>query len=416
MGSQQEIYVGLDVGKESLEAVWINEEGERIDDLSFSNDNAGYEEFLRKLQQLREEGNKVVVGAEGHAGKLTPLDQYLTEEGFKFLSIHPLKVRRYKDMLGQPKKTDNYDAYVVADFLQSREDQLENKPQFDPTVQSVKKLSRTHKDLKKQINRYTNQLNEVLVEYFPELLEDSFPDLTTKTTLRLLNEYSSLEKLKEAEVQKLGELLDDASRGYYGEGLATRLLETVNSIKRSPLAEEAYRLKIKTLTDILLRIKDHILEIKKKITKLLNDWEDAQIVLSLIGAGDITTGRWLGEIESISRFGSSDPLSLFCGTSPLPYSSGKSSGDRTSKRVNKRAKDAIMQIARCSLQHNPESKRYYDKKRKEGKSHWHAIKCLARQLIRVLYAMLRDRTYYQPNKGSKQDQEEDKKEVTPAPA
>lgn len=412
MSSQEEVYVGLDVGRESMEAVWVDEEGKRTDSLSFTNDNAGYEEFLRKLQESREAGKTITVGAEGHAGDLSPLDQYLSEEGFKFVSIHPLKVKRFKDILGQPQKTDNYDAYVIADFLRSRENQLENRPQFDPTVQEVKKLSRTHKDLKKQINRYTNQLNETLAEYFPELLDDSFPDLTTKTALRLLNEYSSLEKLREAEVEKLGKFLDDASRGYYGEELATRLLETVRSIRRSPIAESAYQLKIETLTDILLTIKDHTREIKKKISKILDDWEDAQIVLSLGGAGDITVGRWLGEIESIDRFDGSDPLSLFCGASPLPYSSGKYKNDRTSKRVNKRAKDAIMQIARCSIQHNPESKRYYDKKRKEGKSHWHAIKCLARQLIRVIYAMLRDRTYYQPNKSSNQDQKQQKEVVT----
>jgi len=415
MSSQQEVYVGLDVGKESLEAVWINGEGERINSLSFSNDNTGYEEFFHKLQEVSEEGNRVVVGAEGHAGKLTPLDQYLTEEDFKFISIHPLKVRRFKDVLGQPQKTDSYDAYVIADFLRSRGGQLENKPQFDPTIQKVKKLSRTYKDLQKQANRYTNQLDEVLAEYFPELLDDSFPDLTTKTTLRLLNEYNSLEELREAEVEKLGEFLDDTSRGYYGEELATRLIETVRRINRSPIAEAAYRVKLETLTDVLLTIKEHTKKIKKKISKLLDDWEDAQIVLSLGGAGDITVGRWLGEVESIDRFDGSDPLSLYCGTSPLPYSSGKYSKDRSSKRVNKRAKDAIMQIAKSSVQHNPESRRYYNKKRDEGKSHWHAIKCLARQLIRVIYAMLRDRTYYQPNKNSNQN-EEQKKEVAGAPA
>lgn len=415
MSFPKEIYVGLDVGRESMEAVWVDEEGKRLDSLSFPNDNSGYEEFLHKLGKLQRKGNTITVGAEGHAGDLSPLDQYLNDEGFKFLFIQLLKVKRFKDILGQPQKTDSYDAYVIADFLRSREDQLENKPQFDPTIQEVKKLSRTHKDLKEQVNRYTNQLDEALVEYFPEFLGDEFPDLTTKTALRLLNEFSSLKKLRELEVDELAEFLRDASRGHYGEKLTSCLLDTVTSIKRSPLAEEAYRAKIDTLTDILLTIKEHVGEIKKKITKLLEDWEDAQIVLSLLGAGDISVGRWLEEIETIDRFDGSDPLSLYCGASPLPYSSGKYNSDRASKRVNKRAKDAIMQIARCSIQHNPESKRYYDKKRKEGKSHWHAIKCLARQLIRVIYAMLRDRTYYQSNKNSDQD-EEQKKEVAAAPA
>jgi len=354
------------------------------------------------------------VGAEGHAGDLAPLDQYLNDEGFEFVSIQPLKVKRFKDILGQPQKTDSYDAYVIAEFLRNRGDDLKNHPRFDPTIQGVKKLSRTYKDLKKQINRYTNQLDEVLGEYFPEFLGDSFPDLTTKTALRFLNEYNSLEEIRKLKVEDLTEFLKDKSRGHFGEELASRLIETARSIDRTPLAADAYQLKIETLTDILLTIKKHIKEIKKRISKLLEDWEDAQIVLSLLGAGDITVGRWLGEIETIDRFDGSDPLSLYCGASPLPHSSGKYSSDRSSKRVNKRAKDAIMQMARSSLKHNPESKRYYEKKRKEGKSHWHAIKCLARQLIRVIYAMLRDRTYYQPNKSTNQEKEQ-KKEVVAVP-
>lgn len=105
--------------------------------------------------------------------------QYLSEGGFMFVSIQPLKVRRFKDILGQPQKTGSYDAYVAADFLRTKEDQLINRPQFDSTVQEVKKLSRTYKDLKKQINRYTNQLDEVLGEYFPEFLGDSCSDAST---------------------------------------------------------------------------------------------------------------------------------------------------------------------------------------------------------------------------------------------
>lgn len=413
--SQKEFYVGLDVGRESLEAVWVDGEGNRVHSLSFSNDNAGYEMFLSELSQRQKEGTSLTVGAEGHAGDLAPLDQYLHDEGFEFVSIQPLKVRRFKDILGQPQKTDSYDAYVIAEFLRNRGDELKNHPRFDPTIQEVKKLSRTYKDLKKQINRYTNQLDEVLGEYFPEFLGDSFPDLTTKTALRFLNEYSSLEEIRELNVENLTKFLKNKSRGHFGKELASRLLDTVRSIKRNPLAEEAYRLKIKTLTDLLLRVKKHSEDIKKRISHLLEGWEDAQIVLSLLGAGDITVGRWLGEIESIDRFDGSDPLSLYSGASPLPYSSGKYSSDRSSKRVNKRAKDAIMQMARSSLKHNPESKRYYEKKREEGKSHWHAIKCLARQLIRVIYAMLRDRTYYQPNKNTEQNKEQ-KKEVAAVPA
>jgi len=38
----------------------------------------------------------------------------------------------------------------------------------------------------------------------------------------------------------------------------------------------------------------------------------------------------------------------------------------------------------------PQSRAYYDRKRTEGKSHNQAIRSLARHLVRVIWAMLRD--------------------------
>ena len=117
---------------------------------------------------------------------------------------------------------------MIAEFLRNRGDELKNHPRFDPTIQEAKKLSRTYKDLKKQINRYTNQLNEIMGEYFPEFLGDYFPDLTTKTALRFLNEYSSLEEIRELNVENLTKFLKDKSGGHFGEELASRLIETAS--------------------------------------------------------------------------------------------------------------------------------------------------------------------------------------------
>jgi len=42
----------------------------------------------------------------------------------------------------------------------------------------------------------------------------------------------------------------------------------------------------------------------------------------------------------------------------------------------------------------PEAKRYYDKKRAEGKKHNQALRCLARHMVRVIWSMLRDNREY----------------------
>ena len=43
---------------------------------------------------------------------------------------------------------------------------------------------------------------------------------------------------------------------------------------------------------------------------------------------------------------------------------------------------------------NPQSNTYYLKKRAEGKTHNHALRCLARQLIKVIYRMLIEEREY----------------------
>ena len=51
-------------------------------------------------------------------------------------------------------------------------------------------------------------------------------------------------------------------------------------------------------------------------------------------------------------------------------------------------------MARGSIRLSLQCKTYYLKKRAEGKSHNHTLRCLARQLIKVIYKMLtEDRDY-----------------------
>ncbi|EXU61862.1 transposase [Streptomyces sp. PRh5] len=46
--------------------------------------------------------------------------------------------------------------------------------------------------------------------------------------------------------------------------------------------------------------------------------------------------------------------------------------------------------------HDPASRTYYDRCRAHGKTHTQALLPLARQRINVLFAMLRDGTFYEP--------------------
>ena len=96
--------------------------------------------MIAKANQLSTEGLIPIVSAEGHDGNIAPLDEYLITEGIVFKPLHPTAVSRYKEVLGQPHKTDAYDAYVIADLLSHQHQRLPQKV-VDMEISELKNLS-----------------------------------------------------------------------------------------------------------------------------------------------------------------------------------------------------------------------------------------------------------------------------------
>ncbi|HEY6666618.1 MAG TPA: transposase [Propionibacteriaceae bacterium] len=97
----------------------------------------------------------------------------------------------------------------------------------------------------------------------------------------------------------------------------------------------------------------------------------------------------------MTRFSSGDQLASAAGLAPVLQQSGKvrylqraTSGDRTLKMI-------FYQSAFCALQRDSASRTYYDRKRREGKTHHQAVIALARRRVNVLHAILRTRQPYQ---------------------
>ncbi len=72
----------------------------------------------------------------------------------------------------------------------------------------------------------------------------------------------------------------------------------------------------------------------------------------------------------------------------LDNSSGKHRGSKAPKHVNSRAKAAMMAAVDHHRKRVPQSERYYERKRAEGKKHNQAIRALGRHLCRVIFKML----------------------------
>ena len=89
-------------------------------------------------------------------------------------------------------------------------------------------------------------------------------------------------------------------------------------------------------------------------------------------------------------------LASYAGLAPVTRRAGTSiRGEHPSRAGNKVLKRALFLSAFAAL-HDPVSRAYYDRKRAEGKRHNQALIALARRRCDVLYAMLRDGAFYDP--------------------
>ncbi|GHB55649.1 hypothetical protein GCM10010347_27030 [Streptomyces cirratus] len=115
------------------------------------------------------------------------------------------------------------------------------------------------------------------------------------------------------------------------------------------------------------------------------------------GTGVRTGARILIDVGDGSSFPSAAHLAAYAGLAPATRSSGSSiRGEQLSRRGNEQLKRAFFLSAFADLADPASRTYYYDKKFARGKHHTQALLCLARRRADVLFAMLRDGTFYEP--------------------
>ena len=153
---------------------------------------------------------------------------------------------------------------------------------------------------------------------------------------------------------------------------------------------------IKELASEAVATRSRIASLDRELEAMLDRHPDEALIRSLSGMGAVLTAELITQAGSLSRFRSADALAAAAGIAPVLRQSGKVRFLRRPTGGNKGLKRVFYQSAFCSLGH-PDSRAFYDRKRREGKRHHQAVLALARRRINVLWAMLNSRQPFQPN-------------------
>jgi transposase len=117
--------------------------------------------------------------------------------------------------------------------------------------------------------------------------------------------------------------------------------------------------------------------------------QTAPALLELPGCGAVTAAKLLAEIGPIERFQTDAQLARHGGVAPLEASSGRVRRHRLDRGGNRQLNCALHRIAITQSRVHPSARTYVARKQAEGKSRREAIRCLKRQLARVVFNTLK---------------------------
>jgi len=170
----------------------------------------------------------------------------------------------------------------------------------------------------------------------------------------------------------------DAPRGATGEHATSQAHITASQVALRTLVEQ-----IKALS--------------AQIDRQLDAHADAPVFTSLPRSGRVRAARLLAETgDCRARFPTPESLACLAGAAPSTHQSGKLRVVGFRRSCDKQLRDAVSDVAADTRLVNPWAADLYDRARARGHDHAHAIRILARAVLRVMWHCWRDKVAYDP--------------------
>jgi transposase len=125
--------------------------------------------------------------------------------------------------------------------------------------------------------------------------------------------------------------------------------------------------------------------------------EQKELLTSILGLGDLTAYRLLGEIPNLRGFENTRQLDAYAGLNPQHNQSGKQRGYTSiSKTGNVHLRRALYMPALVARKHNPIIRDFCERLERNGKTPKQATVAAMRKLLHLAYGVLKNRRPFDP--------------------
>ncbi|WP_019549773.1 IS110 family transposase [Streptomyces sulphureus] len=386
------VFLGLDVGKTAHLGHGLTPAGKKVFDKQLPNTEPKLRAVFDKLRDKF--GTVLVIVDQPASIGALPLT-VARDAGCTVAYLPGLSMRRIADLYPGEAKTDARDAAVIADAARTMPHTLRSLEVTDEITAELTVLTGFDQDLAAEATRTSNRIRGLLTQFHPSLERVLGPRPDHQAVTWLLERYGSPAALRKAGRRRLVELIRPKA-----PRMATRLIDDVfDALNEQTVVVPGtgtLDIVIPSLARSLGAVHDQRRATETQISALLEQHPLSKVLTSLPGVAVRTAATLLVTVGDGTSFPSAAHLASYAGLAPTTKSSGTSIHGEHAPRGGNRVLKRAMFLSAFAALHDPASRTYYDKCRARGKTHTQALLRLARQRINVLFAMLRNGTFYKP--------------------
>jgi len=195
-----EVYVGVDVSKDSLEVKVLPTD----ETLQISNDDVGINVFIKRLRQI----DPMLIVFESTGGLEMRAVNSLLENHLSVVVVHPRQVRDFAKATGRLAKTDAIDADMIARFARDIHPEVRpvkdehtqllsalsarRRQIVDMLVAEINRLSRAPKPNRKSIQEHIQWLEKSLIDINKDIGKTIKKSLTWRENDRILQSFKGV--------------------------------------------------------------------------------------------------------------------------------------------------------------------------------------------------------------------------------
>lgn len=389
------IFVGNDWADDHHDVCVMDADGEVLAERRFGEGVAGMSQLQELIAAHADDPSEVVVGSETDQGMWM---EYLIAAGFVVYAVNPKSVARYRERTRPGGgKSDRSDARTLADMVRTDRHLHRQAGGNTPRASAVRVVARAHQSLIWERTRHGNRLRAYLKAFYPAAISTFGTALAGRDALAVLGIAPTPSQGRRLTVSQIRKALEKAGRK---RNLEARAVEYQQGLKTThltadPVIEDAYGATVTAQVRILVELNQQIAQLETKVSDHFEQHPDADIYLSMPGAGDTISARMLGEFgDDPDRYADVKSRRNAAATSPLTLQSGKMRIVTSRWIKNDRLHGAVIDWAFHARKYSPGAAGYYQQKRDAGADHHQALRALANRLVGILHGCLQHGVLY----------------------